>query len=359
MGRPSRQSLHRREKTPRRTRHSTGASGPVRQALGPKVIAELESLCGAPSVGLRDVAYDVGAIVVAAVTGSLLGHVVGPLLAMLYIGVRQRHLSNLAHECVHAKLLVTARGNRLVGYLLTGMLGEGLRPYRATHGVHHAQLGSGADPMFQSYQAGRLHTVRAPMSRASFVLRVIVKAALWRLPTSAVRVLVTRGPRESRWAPAARAVLWAGVAAVFWSFGVLGELLLYWLVPLVFVRPVVTWITDLGNHAGLIHNRDDVLVQTRGWSSHWLTRHLLGGHLDDMYHPVHHWCPKIPWRRLPEATALLSERVERWDEVPWCSGYFFRRRSTPEVPCVIEDVVTRLTSPPARRQAVAAEPTAA
>ncbi|MFH9745138.1 fatty acid desaturase family protein [Streptomyces anulatus] len=359
MGRPSRRSVRRREKTPRRTRHSTGASGPVRQALGPKVIAELEGLCGAPSVGLRDVAYDVGAIGVAAVAGFLVGHVVGPLLAVLYIGVRQRHLSNLAHECVHAKLLVTARGNRLVGYVLTGMLGEGLRPYRATHGVHHAQLGSGADPMFQSYQAGRLHTVRVPMSRASFVLRVIVKAALWRLPVSAVRVLVTRGPRESRWALGARAVLWAGVSAVFWSFGVLGELLLYWLVPLVFVRPVVTWITDLGNHAGLIQNRDDVLVQTRGWSSHWLTRHLLGGHLDDMYHPVHHWCPKIPWRRLPEATALLSERLERWDEVPWCSGYFFRRSSTPEVPCVIEDIITRLTSPPALRQAVTAERTAA
>lgn len=352
MGRLSRWPARRHEKT--RTRHSTGASGPVRKALGAELMGKLEDLCDAPNVGLRDVACDVGAIVVAAIVGSQVGHVFGPLLAVLYIGVRQRHLSNLAHECVHAKLLVTARGNRLVGYLLTGMLGEGLRPYRATHGVHHAQLGSGADPMFQSYRAGRLHTVRAPMSRAAFVLRVIVKAALWRLPTSAMRVLVTRGPRESRWAPAARAVLWAGVAAVCWTFGVLGDLLLYWLVPLVFVRPVVTWITDLGNHGGLIED-EDVLLQTRGWSSHWLTRHLLGGHLDDMYHPVHHWCPKIPWRRLPAATALLSERLERFDEVPWCSGYFFRRRSTPERPCVIEDIITRLTSQPAPQQAVAAE----
>ncbi|MET9956997.1 fatty acid desaturase [Streptomyces sp. NPDC006339] len=355
MGRPSRWSVRRREKTPRRSRYSTGASGPVRKALGPELIGKLEDLCGAPSVGLRDVACDVGAIVVAAIVGSQVGHVVGPLLAVLYIGVRQRHLSNLAHECVHAKLMATARGNRLVGYLLTGMLGEGLRPYRVTHGVHHAQLGSAGDPMWQSYRAGRLHTVRAPMSRAGFVLRVIVKAALWRLPASAVRVLVTRGPRESWWALATRAVLWAGITGVCWSFGVLGDLLLYWLVPLVFVRPVVTWITDLGNHAGLIENRDDVLLQTRGWSSHWLTRHLLGGHLDDMFHPVHHWCPKIPWRRLPEATALVSERLERFDEVPWCSGYFFRRRSTPEMPCVIEDIIARLTSQSAWRAAVAVE----
>ncbi|MFJ6140732.1 fatty acid desaturase family protein [Kitasatospora sp. NPDC092286] len=358
MGRPSRWSARRRENTRSRSRHSTGASGPVRQALGPELIGELEGLCGAPSVGLRDVACDVGAIVVAALAGSLVGHVVGPLLAMLYIGVRQRHLSNLAHECVHAKLLATACGNRLVGYLLTGMLGEGLRPYRATHGVHHAQLGSDADPMFQSYRAGRLHTVRTPMSRSAFALRVIARAGLWRLPTSALRTLVTRGPRESRWALVARAVLWAGVAAACRSFGVLGDLLLYWLVPLVLVRPQVTWITDLGNHAGLIEN-GDVLLQTRGWSSHWLTRHLLGGHLDDMYHPVHHWCPRIPWRRLPEAQALLAERLERWNEVPWCSGYFFRRRSTPDVPCVIEDVIARLTADPDPRQAAAAEHAAA
>jgi fatty acid desaturase len=104
---------------------------------------------------------------------------------------------------------------------------------------------------------------------------------------------------------------------------------------------VVTWITDLGNHAGLIENSDP-LLQTRGWSSHWLTRHLLGGHLDDMYHPLHHWCPQIPWRRLPEAANLAARYLDRWGEVPWCSGYFFRRRSTPDRPCVIEDIIARL-----------------
>jgi hypothetical protein len=31
--------------------------------------------------------------------------------------------------------------------------------------------------------------------------------------------------------------------------------------------------------------------------------------------------------------------------VPWCSGYFFRRRSTPDQPCVIEDIIARLAAP--------------
>ncbi|MFC4951056.1 fatty acid desaturase family protein [Pseudonocardia sp. GCM10023141] len=326
-----------------RTRSGTGASGPVRKALGSRLVTDLEQFCGRPTIGMVDICQDLVSIVAAAVIGHLIGHVVGPLLAVCYIGVRQRHLSNLAHECVHSKLMATRAGNRLVGYLLTALLGEGFLPYRSSHYVHHALLGSDQDPMFQSYRAGNIRAAGPTPSRRSFVLRVIVRGALWRLPKAAAFTLVTKAPEETWRALAARAALWMGVIAACWPFGAVLSFLLYWLLPLVFVRPVVTWITDLGNHAGLIENKDP-LLQTRGWSSHRLTRHLLGGHLDDMYHPVHHWCPQIPWRRLPEAAAMAAQNVERWDEVPWCSGYFFRRRSTPDQQCVIEDIITRLSA---------------
>jgi fatty acid desaturase len=326
-----------------RARSGTGASGSVRKALGADLVSRLEHLCGRPTVGLFDVCQDLAAVAVAAVVGSLVGHVVGPLLAVCYIGVRQRHLSNLAHECVHSKLMATRWGNRAVGYLLTALLGEGFLPYRSSHYVHHAKLGSAGDPMLQSYEAGNILAAGLTPSRLSFVLRVIVRNAAWRLPKTALLTLLGKDPQETWRAPAARAALWAAVAAVCWPFGVVGEFLLYWLVPLVLIRPVVTWITDLGNHAGLIENKDP-LLQTRGWSSHWLIRHLLGGHLDDMYHPLHHWCPQIPWRRLPEAADLAARHLDRWGEVPWCSGYFFRRRSTPDRPCVIEDIIARLAN---------------
>lgn len=329
-----------------RARNGSGASGQVRKALGADLVGEMEKLCGRPTIGLFDVCHDIVAIAVAAFLGSLVGHGIGPLLAVLYIGVRQRHLSNLAHECVHGKLMATRRGNRLIGHLLTALLGEGFVPYRRSHYVHHAKLGSADDPMFQSYQAGNIRAAGRASSRKAFVLRVIVRSAIWRLPKTAALTLVSRAPDESWRAVAGRAGLWASVMAACWPFDAVGTFLLYWLVPLVFVRPVVTWTTDLGNHAGLIENTDPVL-QTRGWSSHWLTRHLLGGHLDDMYHPLHHWCPQIPWRRLPEARTLAEQHLGRWNEVPWCSGYFFRRRATPDVPCVIEDIIARLTARPA------------
>jgi fatty acid desaturase len=298
---------------------------------------------------LRDITMDVGAIIATALAAALLGHIVAPLVAICYIGVRQRHLSNLAHECVHAKLMATRRSNRVAGYLLTGLLGEGLLPYRVTHSVHHAKLGSDDDPMFQSYRAGNIRAAGTAPSKYAFILHVIARNAVWRLPTSALRVLLTKAPQESWRAPAARAATWAAVGAICWPFHAVGALLLYWFVPLVFVRPVVTWITDLGNHAGLIES-PDVLLQTRGWSSHWLTRHLLGGHLDDQFHPIHHWCPRIPWRRLPLAAELAASHLDRWSEVPWCSGYFFRRRSTPAVPCVIEDIIGRLAQTPTRHK---------
>ncbi|MER5549752.1 fatty acid desaturase, partial [Streptomyces sp. NPDC002589] len=139
-----------------RKRNGTGASGPVRKALGPQLITDLEKLCGRPTIGLWDVTLDLFAIAVAAFAGHIIGCVVGPLLAVCYIGVRQRHLSNLAHECVHSKLMATRRANQLIGYLLTGLLGEGFAPYRTSHYVHHAKLGSDDDPMLQSYRAGKI-----------------------------------------------------------------------------------------------------------------------------------------------------------------------------------------------------------
>jgi fatty acid desaturase len=202
-----------------RARSGTGASGPVRKALGADLVGRLEHLCGRPTVGLFDVCQDLAAIAVAAVVGTLVGHVVGPLLAVCYIGVRQRHLSNLAHECVHSKLMATRWGNRTVGYLLTALLGEGFLPYRSSHYVHHAKLGSAGDPMFQSYEAGNIRAAGVTPSRRSFVLRVIVRNAVWRLPKTALLTLLGKDPQESWRALATRAALWAAVAAVCWPFG--------------------------------------------------------------------------------------------------------------------------------------------
>jgi fatty acid desaturase len=279
------------------------------------------------------------AAAIAAAIGVYCGNILVTLLAAGYIGVRQRHLSNLGHECVHAKIARSPRAGKFLGYLITALLGEGFEPYQVSHRIHHARLGRQGDPMLESYVA-RSVSARTP-SRTSFIMRVIALKACWALPKSAVVTFFSKPPSESWRSASGRAASWVLLVALCARTGTLTDLAAYWLAPLILVRPTVTWITDLGNHAGVIGSEDPI-TQTRGWTSHWLTRHILGGHYDDMYHPVHHWFPRLPWRKLPAAAEVLQAGYGRWQEVPWCSGFFFRRRVTPEIPCVIEDIIARL-----------------
>ena len=318
---------------------STGASASVRKLLGSDVIADLEKLTQVNSyLGLRDVVVDLAVVVFVVLTVNWLNLLWLYPLAVMYIGVRQRHLSNLGHELTHSKLVVGQRATRWLGNLLMLLLGEPFDPYRRSHARHHSRLGKSGDPMFESYMDGQALEPRSGV--LNFFVFVYLRSVLWRLPIETIRRWYERGESEGELSRTARVGCWlvGGFASFALGFGWL--FLLLWVLPLVFVRPAVTWLTDLGNHAGVIENKNP-LLQTRGWTSDWLTRHLLGGHLDDMYHPVHHLCPKIPWRRLPEAEAILRARVPNWDQVPWCSGFFVRRRVTPDIPSVLEDIMTR------------------
>lgn len=317
-----------------------GSSPVVRSALGPQLTARMQiatnrtwgrSMCA--------LALDLAAIAASIAVGQLVGGLFIPAAAAVYVGIKQRHLSNLTHECIHMKLVPSRSGNRFLGYAITMLLAEPFGPYRRSHLIHHARLGRQEDPKLQGYLSRNALIFRA--SRREFFVHTILKNALWDLPKTAATTLCPGSWGESLRSAVGRASFWTVVVGTAAAAGVVPELVWYWIVPLVFVRPVVTWLTDLGNHAGVVQ-LGDPLFQTRGWTSHAMTRHIFGGHLDDMYHPIHHWCPNIPWHRLPAAHGLASAEFDRWEEVPWCSGFFFRRRSTPDIPCVLDDILARL-----------------
>ncbi|MCM6774463.1 fatty acid desaturase [Nocardia sp. CDC159] len=327
---------------PARRRPTAGASGAIRREFGSDLVHRLDQLCShGRSEGPVDLSRDYLAAAVAAAVGTLVGGPIVPALCAVYVGVRQRHLSNLTHECIHTKFTRSPRANRIFGHLITVTLGEPFTPYKRSHRVHHARLGSPDDPMLRSY-ISRNANRRWPDTTA-FVVHVIIKNAAWELPKFGFLTLAAKSRDETWTAAVSRWTAWVAAIALAATCGHLTEFALYWALPLICVRPVITWLTDLGNHAGLIES-DDPILQTRGWTSHALTRHLLGGHNDDMYHPIHHWCPNIGWRQLPAAADILRAEFPRWPEVPWCSGFFFRRRSTPDRPSVIEDIVVRLNS---------------
>jgi fatty acid desaturase len=327
-------------KTTTRTRRSTGAPGAIRRELGRPLLDQLDALCRPPAWSA--VLYPAGdylAAAAAACAACISGNPAVAVIAIAYIGVRQRYLSNITHECAHRKLVRSRRLNELIGHLIAISLIQSCADYEDEHRTHHALLGRDGDPKLQSYAAKGATT--PPRDKREFLLRVIAANAVWSLPKRTLTDWFTKRPKEPWATVAARAAAWAALLALATATGVVADVILYWLVPLLLVRPCLNWMTDLGNHAGLLEN-DDPVCQARGWSSNAWTRHILGGHLDDMYHPVHHWCPQIPFRVLPRACQLIRDQYPRAGEVAWCSGFFFRRRRTPEVPCVIDDIVMRL-----------------
>lgn len=324
----------------RRGRYSTGAPGLIRRELGADLISELQGLCRpSTAAGVLYLLGDIAAVVFAAAVAYLAGNVAVSIIAIAYIGFRQRYLTNLVHECSHLKLVRSPAFNKALGHFIVTIMGESFADYQDGHRNHHGKLGRDGDPKLRNYAMKGARTPRR--DKFDFVVHVIMGNAIWSLPAETVRSWLSKHPLE-RWTTLLlRAGFWAAVFTAAAMTGNAGRVLMYWVLPLAFIRPVVNWTTDIGNHVGLMENADPVL-QTRGWTSHALTRHFLGGHMDDPYHPTHHWCQKVPFPKLPAATRLIREYYPRAHEIPWCSGFFFRRRRTPDVPCVLDDVVMRL-----------------
>jgi fatty acid desaturase len=316
--------------------------------LGADLIGVLDDLCCPPRFsGALFFLADIAAIAATATVAYVAATPFFNVLAVVYIGIRQRYLSNLTHECAHLKLLRSKTGNRLLGHVAAILLIQSFADYQDEHREHHALLGKGGDPKLASYAAKGAITPRR--DKWQFVLRVIIANAVWTLPAHTIRAWFTKRQAESYRIFASRATFWMlALALAAWEHAEL-VVVWYWLVPLFMVRPAVHWVTDLANHAGLLDNSDPI-CQTRGWTSHVLARHVLGGHLDDMYHPIHHWAPRIPFHMLPRAVRIVQDGYPRASELIWCSGFFFRRRRTPDIPCVIEDIVTRLRQRPVRSE---------
>jgi fatty acid desaturase len=323
-----------------RSRYTCGAPGPVRRELGADLIGMFDDLCRPPRfTGALFLLGDIAMIAATAAIGFLAATPFLTVLAVLYIGIRQRYLSNLAHECAHLKLVRSKVGNRLLGHVMAILLVQSFVDYQDEHREHHALLGTGADPKLAAYAARGATTPRR--DKWEFILHVFIANSIWTLPAYTVRGWFTKRRAESWSIFTVRVIFWAlALAFAAWEHAEL-VVLWYWVVPLIVVRPAVHWLTDVGNHAGLTDD-SDLTRQTRGWTSHVLTRHVLGGHLDDMYHPIHHWAPRIPFRMLPRAMRIVQDGYPRANEIIWCSGFFFRRRRTPDVPSVIEDIVARL-----------------
>ena len=232
-----------------------------------------------------------------------------PLPVHVLLGAIGIHMAfTIWHEAAHRNVSGRAWVNDLVG--IVGMLPY-MTPYflqKWIHLQHHARLNLPEDPN-----------------------RLYIDGSYWSLPLRYPRVLryakdaLRDDPRSrgERLSDAVSLSVVAGIYAVALWQGVLLDVILLWLLPVVIAKLVMDWYINYLPHVGLPADR---FLGTRIVDVPWLTPLILGHN----YHAIHHLWPKTLWHRY---RAVFKDRLDYLREhgVP-IEGSVLGPRALPAVP---------------------------
>ncbi|WP_220729753.1 fatty acid desaturase [Streptomyces radicis] len=245
------------------------------------------------------------------------------VVAVFFIGGRQRALAGVLHMATHRAFMANRRVGSVIGALLGGYpVLQSFTGYRASHlGEHHGRLGDpDRDPDYKQYQDNALcgdnlsraalrrymWSVLSPRATASYILYLLRHR------------IVAKGERTSeRWLRVAliAAVLAWAVFGGWWLW-----LLLLWFVPMITTQVWIGAVAELMEHFPLIETapRVDIFMS---WNRVYGlgTRFLFGEKDGEGFHLVHHLFPRTPMWRLREVDAILR-RDPVYAELPRLDG---------------------------------------
>lgn len=236
------------------------------------------------------------------------------IVAVFFIGGRQRAIAGMLHMATHRAFMSNHRVGSVLGAVFGGYpVLQSFTGYRASHlGEHHGRLGDpDRDPDYQQYKDNGLcgdnlhraalrrylYKVVSPRATASYILYLLRH-----------RILADGETTRERWL---RVALLAGVL----TWAVLGgwwpALLLLWFVPLVTTQVWIGSVAELMEHFPLIENAPKVDIYM-SWNREYglVPRFLLGEKYGEGYHLVHHLFPRTPLWRLKEVDEILKQDQE-------------------------------------------------
>jgi fatty acid desaturase len=214
-----------------------------------------------------------------------------PLSALL-IGARQRALATLLHEASHRTLAKNQALNKFLGSWLSGyLILQTWAAYSRSHiAEHHGKFGSSDDPDYEFHRELGLY--------GQFGIRELGRGLLTYGKYLVVGRLVasTRNCAELF----KMTLLWCllGYLAGPWN------LLVYWLVPLLFTFGPLGFLIEVAEHWPLMPAKHP-LYQTRNRASSILEMPLVGLH-GERFHLVHHLYARLPMRSLKAADKYLE-----------------------------------------------------
>jgi len=235
------------------------------------------------------------------------------LLIILLIGTRQYAVGEcMAHEASHRNLSRSVILNEALGIAVCWPFFFTLSGYRRFHNrLHHkVDLRSEENSIYEDYEDWGLPPEASALSQTAAYWHLVVKPLTGLI---GIRHLI-KTIQDFYWdrdLPENTAMLgfWLLMILTLAYFGLLFDLLLFWIIPWLLVLPVLNYWSEVGDHYRVAG------AETRSNLS-WLLNRFVAHNIG--YHALHHSYPRIPWFRLPDAYRAM--RHELSEQV--CRGYF-------------------------------------
>ena len=115
---------------------------------------------------------------------------------------------------------------------------------------------------------------------------------------------------------------WLFILFVFYLSNALLYLFLFWLMPLFFVFPIISWFIEMAEHYPIIATSNRELNMSWNRFSHPIESFFLSIH-NENYHLTHHIRPDIPYWNIQKAHQLMLTDPEYHDINSEMGGVFF------------------------------------
>lgn len=233
------------------------------------------------------------------------------VIAVILIATRQHALAVMSHEGAHYRLVHDHNWNTWIANLFCVYpMFVQIEIYRYNHLLHHKYTNEDQDPDVR-YQKD-LPDYQFPMPR-----KKLIKIFLFELLGGGVIANFQRMRRynsdpELKTAMAAelaktkwvRIIYYLALATVLTLVGGWKIYLLYWLIPILWILPMILRLRNICEHFGLSHDSD--LQGTRDVACSWIEGWLISPHYIRL-HLVHHFYPSVPFYNLSKLRRILMD----------------------------------------------------
>lgn len=234
------------------------------------------------------------------------------LLSAILIARTQLALAVLMHESAHGTLLSSRRLNDIAGQLFAAApLGLAMAFYRSGHLQHHRAPMAAGDPVATTFGIDDYPVTRKELSWRLFKDATGIGCFLSVRNMARAR---QRGRRPQRDPNSGNGFF--AIASIVTVQGMLigllaavGHAALYlglWILPALTLLPLFGRIRAITEHAGYRESEDQRFsartVIRRSWQTFFVGPHRIH------YHIEHHEYPRVPFYRLPEVHALMTQQ---------------------------------------------------